>query len=1203
MVKMAAAAPMTVRDLMKKLRRRGAMSNIPDSLQQDEPLVKFIIKSRELLLVLQRLCGNVVVICQKNKQCVGRILFDGRHIKLHNKGQQIVYIVLNKEGVCIKTNKGDLIGNHNGRRCLPKNIKLSRVVKPLDLQTVLSSLLPFSLFHTPLLPPPPPPTNRDETLTWLRFYKIIQYVVIRWCYYMHPITSRPETVYWIYQHDLDYEELNTQDVNKQVVIVDAFTGADGKLSFRETYKKHKLFKYEEKVKDNMSNDYLMQVDKLAIPELPPPPDFKANENNRSSSFSLTLTGLSQAYRLGAIKSKSTLTYLSQQMAEHIPRVWFHLDSEDNICHACYCSGSGDDYTSFEIQQPSNDNFASWKLFFDHVWIKCADLRVWREQLLMGVVHNLDNEDSHGTRFKCHQSLLQAINKITIHTYAGNDKVMHALKIAFAHYVYAIKGNRGNIKMETNNLHGIVCLVSRDISIENIAPLLLIAPQKESDIDKALWEVACQWITNDGYLSPLSPPLSNPNVNAKRHWTNMSDNTIKLSPFKPKSLDIYIERRSIQLLDMVKLTFCAIAKYLCDAYCLDITSMSYTSMASISIKIIQLSFYDKGGPMSQSIEKTKIQYANKIRLHSRGGFSYSIGNSIMCGQSLFDNTNATMATGIAEYDVTSCYGYSACNMRAPAGFCIGYTTDPSGNYLLRTDKQNRANTFEYRACMSLLHKMSKSETLSNIRSVYSNFSPLGLFYIGKHPIDLVIILDNETQDTLIIQFDGQFAHGCSECPPLNRYVNDALLSEVIERTQRRNNAITDWIATSKGNQRFHYTIYTDCHHPEFTSAFLSKAFAQVPELRKYTEPYRQLPQPGMIMTVDHILNAQPDLTYLLVGSGYIPTNKRTTGGDGPLLIWKQSSNGKWVQEFGWDVIVPMLFTRDTLEFAVHNYGFQLTSIESCYFYRTCDIYPQVYQHLITERYKTTCPALATFIKTIVNYSVGIMGYNQAKQTMYGKPKISNKIMKFDSDSRAVCTPIGTISNKAYWLRQLYKTQEQINASKYHITNNALPVFSSIVEYGKLRMQEIAAFWHKHTSPGTIRICYSQVDNFIIAMSAATLDETINPELMTSYLEQRPYFIGNRPGQLKLVWNKSGPSWRFTTPTICNYACDDGIDNNEQEGKWKMSSVTDIASVGEAYNLLTQLGNGQNAQMIQNRRTNKLLDTHTKSTIHHFKSTRL
>ena len=81
---MAAAAPMTVRDLMKKLRRRGAMSNIPDSLQQDEPLVKFIIKSRELLLVLQRLCGNVLVICKMNKQYSIRVTYYIEHQMSNN---------------------------------------------------------------------------------------------------------------------------------------------------------------------------------------------------------------------------------------------------------------------------------------------------------------------------------------------------------------------------------------------------------------------------------------------------------------------------------------------------------------------------------------------------------------------------------------------------------------------------------------------------------------------------------------------------------------------------------------------------------------------------------------------------------------------------------------------------------------------------------------------------------------------------------------------------------------------------------------------------------------------------------------------------------------------------------------------------------------------------------------------------------------
>ena len=1194
----AAAAAMTVRDLTLKLKRSGVMPRIPINLiPLDNPLVTFIRTSRRQLLTLQQLCGNVVVICKQTKRRrVARILFDGRHVQLNSKNQSILYVILNNDGVCLRTYKGDLMGYRNERRqrCIPKKILLSTNVKPLDLHTLLSSLLP-TYFVSITSSPPLLPSNRDETLSWLRFYKIIQYVVIRWCYYIHT-SGRPEAVEWICIKDLDHEELYSIDANQQIIQLDAFTRPDGTLSFREIYKRPNLFKQEKrKQRERITDHEEQQQLSLPAPQKPAPPPLYNNDNNRSASYSIKLTGLSHAYRLGAIKCKSTLVYLSQQMAQHIPRVWFHLDSANNICHAaCYITGGGnnDEYKSFEIQQPDNDKFASWNLFFDHVYAQCAQLCIWRATLLKDVVLNLveDEDVRRGTRFKCRQSLLQAIKTITIHTYAGNDKVMHALKIAFAHYWYSTKGNRSNIQVESNVLHGIVCLVARDIRIENIAPLLLIAPQKAQDPDNALWELARQWtMTTDQQPAP-PPPLRNPNVSAKRYRKNMSENTIPYSPFTPKSMDIYIERRAIQYLDLLKVTFCAVATYLCEAYCFDITSIQFTSIASIAIKCVQLSFYEKGGPMSQSIEMTKIQYAHNIRLHTRGGFSYSIRDTIICGQSLYNNNNTDVAAAVAEYDVTSCYGYSACNMRAPAGFCIGYTKSPDNQLLLRTDNVNRANTFEYRACMYYLHIRSKS--LPNIRSVYSNYSPLGLFYIGKYPIDLVIVLDNETNDTLIIQFDGQFAHGCSECPPLKRYVNDASLSDVMERTNTRNKVTNDWIASATtSTQRFIYRIYTDCHDDEFIPSWLSNAFAHVPELRKYTEPYRQLPKPGMVMTADHILNAHPDLTYLLVGTGYIPTEKRRGGGSGPLFIWTQSDNGKWRQDFGWEVITPILFTRDTLEYATNNYGFQLTNIESCYFYKTCDIYPLVYKDLITERYKTTYPAVATFIKTIVNYSVGMMGYNPAKNKTYGKPTICTKLTKYNNNNiRSICTVAGTYNNTTYFLRQMYRSQKHINASNNRILNNALPVFASIVEYGKLRMQEVAAFWHKHTIPGSIRICYSQIDNFIVAMSTHSLDEAIDPTLMAAYLQQKPHFIGNLPGQLKLVWNVSSSNWRFTSPSTCNYACDE---------HWRLNAITGVDSASEAHNILQQLVHRQSVYLTQTRRTNKLHNTHTKSSIYHFK----
>jgi hypothetical protein len=52
---------------------------------------------------------------------------------------------------------------------------------------------------------------------------------------------------------------------------------------------------------------------------------------------------------------------------------------------------------------------------------------------------------------------------------------------------------------------------------------------------------------------------------------------------------------------------------------------------------------------------------------------------------------------------------------------------------------------------------------NICTVYSNFSPSGLFYLDKYPADLVVIFDNGQMQ--VYQFDSHFVHGCNICASL------------------------------------------------------------------------------------------------------------------------------------------------------------------------------------------------------------------------------------------------------------------------------------------------------------------------------------------------------------------------------------------------------------------------------------------------------
>ncbi len=89
-------------------------------------------------------------------------------------------------------------------------------------------------------------------------------------------------------------------------------------------------------------------------------------------------------------------------------------------------------------------------------------------------------------------------------------------------------------------------------------------------------------------------------------------------------------------------------------------------------------------------------------------------------------------------------------------------------LSKTDTYVRHKSFEFRAVYYTLANLQPQH--ANIRTVYSNFSPMGLFYVDKYPADLVIVYNDGSVD--LYQFDGHYVHGCGQgCAQMKqRYVD-------------------------------------------------------------------------------------------------------------------------------------------------------------------------------------------------------------------------------------------------------------------------------------------------------------------------------------------------------------------------------------------------------------------------------------------------
>jgi hypothetical protein len=520
---------------------------------------------------------------------------------------------------------------------------------------------------------------------------------------------------------------------------------------------------------------------------------------------------------------------------------------------------------------------------------------------------------------------------------------------------------------------------------------------------------------------------------------------------------------------------------------------------------------------------------------------------------------------------------------------------------------------------MLVLQSLARTGLEITSVYSNFSPLGLFFVKKYPADLVVVTGSGT--TYIVQFDGRFAHGCLECrlagSSLRRYANDKSESELIEKTSERDAIFQEWmeIENAKGGPQYQYAVISDCHTPNFAATELEKIFQTTPELQKLREPYATLPR--HTIKPEEILNAHKDLAYLLAGTGRVPKELRrdTPTRDGELLVWKKDKSGNRYQDFGWETPEEgALFTRDTLEHAIREHGFRLESVSFCYFYRRCEIMPSVFAELVEERQRCGADqkSKARFIKSIVNLGTGMLGYNPHNKTKMSVPRIVSS-MKSNPAVDARLFPVGQVRDKMFCVVQTVQRKRKLTLAERKSCNVALPLYISVVEYGKKRLQECLTFLFDHCRPGALKLCYSQIDCAILAIADSTLEEAVQPLLRSKFAEQKPNFFTTtgEPGHLKEEWfvraSDLPGGWKFASPYICCYALVAADWDNwdkagppppakklkmDFEGHAKASSFNNLSTKSH-YELACNALDRIDTVVEQERRTNKLLSTCTET----------
>jgi len=1255
----------------------------------DMPLARFLRKHSDLVVLVQQYTGVPFVVKQKSGKRTN-LLYEGRFLGepytrrprrgVNSSSVPVAavgawHIVLGDDGSVEKCSK-------KVASC-PKNHVLPKDAAGDGGEASLARLL---LGKEGDDGSSPDPQSRQETLEWLSARGFDCNVDINFCVKLLPVSV---PVYWIalpHQNDLGLE------VTKPYVRLEAYTGRANRLKFRRpriVARGHRRPKHQ-----NAAGGASTQKEDERV--TPPASEAEAAfQHNRASAVKVTLTGLSFALKLGMLTSvaeergisdRELFVSLCSSLSKAAGSIWIHVDAAGQPRHLGFRDGLGffktfeifphlcsipaaddvhrrdsqDDAREEDSGQQNDVNFVrretkawlSWKLAFEEIWKRRQILLEHKARVLAPVIDRwsaaaagaADNQQQvNGSYQSCIRSLQRCLKKITILCYCKSDAFLHSVKIWFAHFVEEKQQKRRvGVSLRTVNQTQIVCLVTPEMNIENIRHLVDFDMAERSvyeDEGLYLLSLCDEWRRSSAQTStrdalPPKPLVDNRLLDLHNQGTVYSPGHISgyAKGFK-SCMNLRADVLTRATLELYQ-NFC---EYLCQSYSLDLTTCPFQTVASIAFKCTMLSFWEKGGPSCQSIEKMKTHYSDALRKLCRGGFSYSCHDLLSSGEALLTSAEkegggsggSEVASTVMEFDLKSSYGYSSCQMSAPGSFCIGYSSTVSRNVLERTDETTRANSFEYCATMALL--MAAEATGHPISAVFSNFSPLGICYISKYPVDLVIVFENNR--TVLFQLDGLYAHGCRKklCPTLKSYVHGQTEQEVMNKTKARDDFLNAWVANnnSSGRMRTVYTVLTDCHDEGFRmSDLLSEQ--QYPELAKIRKPYNSLPRHHLTVPED-LFSADKDLTYLLIGGGKIPEHLRKRGHIGPLFVWKTGPNGNRYQDFGWE-IEETVFTRDTLEYLVRSHGFQLTSASSCYFYKKCNTVGRVFEDFVCERQRLAeagKPQRANFLKAVVNYSTGMFGLRDrsAKSASANVRLTSNITQKMASNllttqfnfvgqlgehtfaivKRLGGGSSGTIVGATATADTAACGGSAVRRGKRKkASNSALPIYASIVEFGKYRLLDCISFIDSCVRPGSARVLYSQVDNILLALSERELEDAVAPEKRTKFESQRDSYFGDgSPGLLVKKWAISGKkdeddgetcrSWKFASAMPCSYGLvttNAEVGNSISRGQLKMSGFKNV-TVDEAYESNARALRGEeNLVLSQERRVNRLLTTETR-----------
>jgi hypothetical protein len=263
--------------------------------------------------------------------------------------------------------------------------------------------------------------------------------------------------------------------------------------------------------------------------------------------------------------------------------------------------------------------------------------------------------------------------------------------------------------------------------------------------------------------------------------------------------------------------------------------------------------------------------------------------------------------------------------------------------------------------------------------------------------------------------------------------------------------------------------------------------------------------------------------------------------------------------------PVVLIRDYFRYLVSSQGFVVTDLEAVLFFKTEPIFNQIFRELIERRRSSQDFKEKNWIKRLVNLSCGFFGFRETGGSRSGG------FRRFSIRSRIP----RTFNISSHQIVDIHRGAVCLDGTQYYIMscsqgcrprkgkgqrrkgpfNNALALFFTVIEMGKLRLVQALQFFSRHLPPASWSLLYSNVDNIIIALEGAgSLDEAVflagGNDGLTRYLAEKPIYLADssqtvEPGQLKLEWLCNSPTWRFITAGIMHYVLRDNGNHDDDD----------------------------------------------------------